>query len=169
MDLSREWDISNPFGPPLSPPTITSAQPVVTPLPAGTGLFLDVPDSPSSPIHCYSPTVLDGVLPKLIPPTRPRLAVVAAPAGPVVPTQDPTYKIPSRPCSCPPGPRGEPTICVSPGPEYDGPPVAELSPLMEEPDWPMAPSWRDFAFERVVLNPRSDSHLFLRACEDNDS
>ena len=74
-----EWDISNPFAPPT---TTTSAQPDVTPvLQAGTGLFLDVPDSPSSPIRCYSPTQLDGV-PKLIPPTRPRLAVVAAPKRP---------------------------------------------------------------------------------------
>ena len=62
---------------------------------------------------------------------------------------------------------GEPTICVSPGPIYDGPPVdIELSPLGEV-DWPMAPSWCEFAFERVVLDPRSDSRLFLRACENN--
>ena len=64
---------------------------------------------------------------------------------------------------------GQPTMCLSPGPVYDGPPVdpGELSPLEEVPDWPMAPSWRDFAFERVDLNPRSDSRLFLRACENN--
>ena len=52
-----------------------------------------------------------------------------------------------------------PSSVLSPGPSYDGKredvdPYFMRWPLNECPDWPISNSWRDFAFEEVVLRPR---------------
>jgi hypothetical protein len=56
--------------------------------------------------------------------------------------------------------------CLSPGPTYDGPdpdPALMVWPLCTQPDWPISDSWRDFAFETVVLRTRSPSPV--RSCD----
>ena len=60
-----------------------------------------------------------------------------------------------------PVPHSSSSSCLSPGPRYNGPdaPDPELMvwPFSAQPDWPINDSWREFAFDTVVLSTRSPS------------
>jgi len=86
-------------------------------------------------------------------------------------TSDP-FAVPAVTTACPAEVSGEPvlalnvantcldaerSLCLSPGPNYDGPlpdPESITWPFSEFPDWPISDTWRDFAFDPVVLRAR---------------
>ena len=133
-------------------------------------LTVSIPDSPSSPICCYSPPAAPAPVVVAVPAVvaehpdyekkllfvpRPRMVSLPPAAVPEVlpsPVQDVPYVPPAAPCTCPPDSKGR-TFCISPGPVSTGPRMEDPFSALLGPDWPINRNWQEFAFEAIELQP----------------